>query len=252
MFAIPLLLGLSVAPLWNWRSVVLLIAALGLFLLRFPLATLVKTRQRSDANRSRLIRWAMGYASIALISGGYLIVIERLAWLIPIGLIGALVALLHLWLVARKQEMSAAGELIGIFGLALGAPMAYYMAGGQLDQTAWALWLINGLYFGGTVFYIKLKVRQQPRLPVPDRLGERLVKAKACLTYQGVALTLIVIAVAFARLPSLVVLAFVPMTLKVIYGALHWQDRRTLSLPRLGVIEVIHSTLFAILIIIAF
>ncbi len=252
MFAIPLLLGLSIAPLWQWRSVVFLAAALGLFLLRFPLATLVKTRKRSDTSRPVMFRWAIVYASIALISGVYLIVIERLVWLIPIGAIGAMVALLHLWLVARKQEMSAAGELIGVFGLALGAPMAYYTASGQLDQTAWALWLINALYFGGTVFYIKLKVRQQPRWPAPDRLSERLIKAKACLTYQGIALTLIIVAVAFARLPWLVVLAFVPMTLKVIYGAVHWQDRRTLSLPRLGVVEVIHSTLFAILIIIAF
>ena len=252
MFAIPLLLGLSVAPLWNGRSVVLLIAALGLFLLRFPLAILVKTRQRSDANRSMLIRWAIVYASVALISGGYLIVIERLVWLMPMGLIGAMVALLHLWLVARRQEMSAAGELIGIFGLALGAPMAYYTAGGQLDQAAWALWLINGLYFGGTVFYIKLKVRQQPRLPMPDRLGERLVKAKACLTYQAIVLTLVMALVAIQRMPALAPLAFAPMTFKVVYGATQWQARKSLSLPRLGAIEMVHSILFAVLVIIAF
>ena len=79
-----------------------------------------------------------------------------------------------------------------------------------------------------------------------------MIKAKACLTYQGIALTLVMIVVAFARLPWLIPLAFVPMTLKVIYGAVRWQDKKSLSLPRLGVIEVIHSVLFAILIIVAF
>jgi hypothetical protein len=252
MFIIPLILGLNMAPVWHWRSIVLVIAVFGFFLLRYPLATIVKTRRRPAADRPLLIRWAVSYAGIALIGGGYLIVAEQLYWLIPIGLIGGALLLFHLWLVDRRREMSALGELSGIFGLALGAPMAYYTASGQLDGTAAALWLINALYFGGTVFYIKLKVRQQPRLPAPDRLSERLIKAKACLTYQGIALTLVIVAVAFARLPWLIPLAFVPMTLKVIYGAVRWQDRESLSLPRLGVIEVIHSVLFAILIIVAF
>jgi len=50
----------------------------------------------------------------------------------------------------------------------------------------------------------------------------------------------------------LAVLAFVPMTLKVLYGAARWQDRKSLSLPRLGMIEMVHSALFAVLIIAAF
>ena len=170
----------------------------------------------------------------------------------PTVAIGGALLLFHFWLVERRQEMSALGELAGILGLALGAPMAYYTASGQLGGTAAALWLVNALYFGGTVFYIKLKVRQQPRSPAPDRLVERLVKAKACLTYQSTALTIIIVLVAIQRLPALVFLAFVPMTLKVLYGASRWQDRQTLSLPRLGVIELVHSLLFAMLIIIAF
>jgi hypothetical protein len=102
------------------------------------------------------------------------------------------------------------------------------------------------------VFYIKLKVRQQPKEPAPDRVSERLVKAKACLTYQSVVLTLLILLVAFERLPALALLAFVPMTLKVLRGATRWQDRKSLSLPRLGVIEIIHSVTFAVLIVAAF
>ena len=37
------------------------------------------------------------------------------------------------------------------------------------------------------------------------------------------------------------------MTLKVLIGATRWQDRKSLSLPRLGVIEMVHSVLFAVL-----
>jgi len=98
----------------------------------------------------------------------------------------------------------------------------------------------------------ELKVRQQPRLPAPDRVSERLVKAKACLTYQSVVLTILIVLVALTGLPVLVVLAFVPMTVKVLIGATRWQDKQSLSLPKLGVIEIVHAVLFAVLIISAF
>jgi hypothetical protein len=252
MWSVPLIVGAAVAPVWQWRTLILIAAALAFFLLRYPLATLIKTRKRPVIDRPWLLRWSIGYALIAAPGGAWLILIERLFFLIPIGLIGAMLVAFHLWLVSRKQEMSAYGELSGIAGLALGAPLTYYAASSQLDGTALMLWLVNALYFGGTVFYIKLKVRQQPRLPAPDRLSERLVKSRACLTYQAVVLTVIIALVGLDRVPALLPLAFVPMTLKVIYGAARWQDKRSLSLPRLGMIEVIHSILFALLVIAAF
>jgi hypothetical protein len=252
MLIVPLVLGLAVAPLWRWRSLELIGAALGLFLLRYPLATIVKTRQRPGVDNSALWRWSSVYAGLAAICGGTLIFFEQLGWLALFGLLGGSIVLLHLGLVARRQEMSALGELLGIFGLALGAPMAYYTNTGQLDDKAAALWIINALYFGGTTFYIKLKVRQQPRVPAPDRISDRLVAAKACLTYQGVVLTFIIATAALNRLPLLMLLAFAPMTIKVLRGASRWQDKKSLNLPRLGVIEVVHSVLFAALVIMAF
>ena len=252
MFAVPLIIGFAVAAQWQWRSILLIIAALGLFLVRFPIDTLIKTRRRPTTDRAWLIRWSIAYISIAAIGGGWLIAVAQLYGLIGMGLIGAALLIYHWWLVERRQEMSARGELAGIIGLALGAPLAYYVATGVLNGTALGLWIVNALYFGGTVFYIKLKVRLQPKEPAPDRVSERLVKARACLSYQSMVLTLMVLLVAFHRLPLLAVLAFVPMTLKVMYGAMHWQDRKSLSLPRLGVIEMLHSAVFALLIIAAF
>ncbi len=252
MFAVPLIIGLIVAAQWQWRSILLITSVLGLFLVRFPIDTLVKTRRRPTADRARLIRWAAIYGSVAVLCGLWLIVIDRLVLLIGLGLIGAALLIYHWWLVERRKEMSARGELAGIFGLALGAPLAYYVSSGVLNGTALSLWIVNALYFGGTVFYIKLKVRQQPKEPAPDRVSERLVKAKACLSYQSVVLTLVILLAALHRLPALALLAFVPMTLKVLYGATRWQDRQSLSLPRLGMIETFHSALFAVLIIAAF
>jgi hypothetical protein len=252
MLSVPLLIGLIVAPAWHWRAVGLVIAAVGFFLLRYPLATLVKMRRRKRVDRAYLWRWTAIYGGMTGLSGGWLVLGQGLWWLAPMGLVGTLLVVFHLWLVARRQEMSVAGELAGITGLALGAPMAYYAASGRLDSTALALWLLNVLYFGGTVFYIKLKVRQQPRQPAPDQLGPRLVKAKACLTYQTVALTLVILLVALRQAPLLTPLAFVPVTIKILLGASQWQDKRSLSLVRLGIIEIIHAAAFAGLVVVAF
>lgn len=252
MLAVPLLLGLVIAPGWHWRVIALLVAALAFYLLRYPLANLVKTRRRPGADRAYLLGWAGLYGAITVLSGSWLVLAQGLWWLLPLGLLGGLLLLFHLWLVYRRQEMSVVGELAGIVGLALGAPMAYYTVSGQLDGLAAALWLVNALYFGGTVFYIKLKVRQQPRLPAPDRLSERLVKAKACLAYQTSVLSALLLLVAWQQLPWLVLLAFVPVTVKVVHGAWQWQDKKSLSLMRLGLIELFHAGAFAVLVIIAF
>jgi hypothetical protein len=252
MLIVPLLQGIIIAPAWYWRTLILLVAALSFFLVRFPLATLVKTRRRARTDKAYLWRWVAIYGIITAFCGAWLVFVEQLWWLAPMGVIGATLLLFHLWLVARRKEMSAIGELAGIFGLALGAPMAYYTSSGLLDGTALALWIINALYFGGTVFYIKLKVRQQPRQPAPDNVSQRLIKAKACLTYQTIALTIIILLVAWQQAPVLIPLAFVPATIKVLHGAWQWQDKKSLSLVRLGVTEIVHAVVFTVLIVIAF
>jgi hypothetical protein len=102
------------------------------------------------------------------------------------------------------------------------------------------------------VFYIKLKVRRQPRQPAPSRLSERFVKAKACLGYQTIALSLVLLLVIFRLAPLLTPLALVPATIKVWWGAGQWQDKKSLSLLRLGLIEIFHALAFTVLAVIAF
>jgi hypothetical protein len=252
MLIVPVLVGLTLAPAWHWRVLGLLVAAFSFFLMRYPLATLVKTRKRTYTDKPYLWRWTAIYGSIAVLSGSWLILAYGLWWLLVVGVVGGLLIGLHLWFVARRQEMSATGELAAIFGLALGAPMAYYVAGGQLDDTAALLWLMNALYFGGTVFYIKLKVRHQPRMAVPAHPGRRFLEAKSCLGYQTMALTIIILLATLRLAPLLAPLALIPATLKAVFGAWQWQEKKSLSLVRLGVVEIFHAVAFAGLVIWAF
>ncbi len=252
MLIVPLLLGTIIAPVWHWRTLLLFVAAVGFFLSRYPLSILVRKRKRDQDKRAYLLRWTAIYAGITALSGGWLVFAERLWLLALMGVIGALLVAFNLWLIANKKQMSLMGELSGIAGLALGAPMAYYVASGYLDQTAIILWLLNALYFGGTVFYIKLKVRQQPKQPAPDKISKRLIRAKACLAYHTTVLILVFALVTLQKAPALTPLAFIPVMVKVFRGAVNWQDKKTLSLVRLGFTELFHSAAFMILVIVAF
>ncbi len=251
MFAIPLGIGAVVAGVWRLELGLLLLAALGFFLMRYPLATLVKTRKRPSPARKELWRWAVVYAAVAAIPGLALVLVYRLWWLAPMGFFGAALVAYNLWLISRRQDMTLRGELPGIVGLAMGAPMAYYAARGVLNETALALWLINALYFGGTIFYVKLKVRQQPKL-LPPSLPDRFRVAKASLTYHTAALTAVVALTVVGIVPPLVPVAFLPMLVKAWVGAWQWQDRKSLNLVRLGISEAVFSVTFAAIVIAAF
>ena len=52
--------------------------------------------------------------------------------------------------------------------------------------------------------------------------------------------------------PLLTPLVLLPATVKVIWGAGQWQDRKSLSLMRLGVIEIFHAVTFTMLMVVAF
>jgi len=95
-------------------------------------------------------------------------------------------------------------------------------------------------------------VRQQPKTVAPAKISARLLYAKACLGYQTFALIAVILLTALKITPVFALLAFIPMTIKVLVGAVRWQDRKSLNLMRLGLVEVAHSLTFAALVIIAF
>jgi hypothetical protein len=251
MLATPLLLGWLLAPVWHVRVIILFIASLSFFLLRHPLAVLVKRWGRQNKDWTYMWQWAGIYGGITIFSGGWLLLFHQLWWLIPAALVGGIMLAFHLWLVSQRQDMTVIGELVAILGLAMGAPVAYYVASKQLDSPALMLWLINFLYFGGTVFYIKLKVRQQPRLPCPDSLVERLIEAKLSLAYQAIVLILIAGLVMGQLISPFGLLVFLPATLKMVWGAWQWQDKKSLNLKRLGMIELVHTMIFTVLVMVA-
>ena len=249
MFAAPLLIGIGVAPALNGAVWLFALTAFGFFLLRYPLAITIKSRA-PDARRNAL-RWSAIYGALTIVAGAALVAVTRLGSLILLGALGALSLAVYLWLAARRAEMSFAGEWVGIAGLALGAPTAYLVATGTLDATALALYALNLMYFGGTVFYIKFKVREQPRVvALAAGTREKLWAGRVTIGYHALALMLVALLAIVGRVPALAAAAFVLPFGKVVAGVMTHPAR--LNLPRLGMIELAITLAFALVVLAAY
>lgn len=247
MLLAPLITGFGVAGVFNLDALVLALTVLGFFLLRFPLMLAIKSRT-ADGRRSAL-RWCLIYAAFTAASGAALVNSTRLWAIAPIAALGGISLIVYLALALRRAEMSLAGEWLGIAGLALGAPAAYLLGTHALDANAYALYALNVVYFGGTVLYIKFKVREQPRAAAKNWV-ERLVSGRISIAYHAMVFALAAFSAAVHWIPALVMLTFILPMCKVIGGVLTQPPR--LNIRRLGVIELGFTLVFVLIVVTAY
>lgn len=235
-----LLLGLSVGSLYLARYPVYL-------WVRFP------RRQREHG------AWVVVTAGVGVAAGAVLV----LGWgrwlLVLAGVLGLVLSLVHLWLVGERQERSVAGELLGVVGLTLTAPLAVYAASGLWGPETLVLWLVCFLFFGSSVFYVKMRVaaaslaksrartgQSNPSLPwrQKGRLGGLL------LGYHLGALVGVGMLSLRGALPPLALVAFLPLALHQSVEVARLSP--ALNLRRVGFTLFGHSLLFGTLMVAAF
>lgn len=137
---------------------------LGAFLLRTPLGAPTEAGAR---------RWSAAYALLAAAGFGGLGLAYGRWRLSVLGLPGAAALGVTLWNQARRRGMREANELVGIAGLCLGAPAAWFAASGRWEPGAARLWALCALYFAGPVFHVRMLVTRRiamaPGAPVAAR-----------------------------------------------------------------------------------
>ena len=249
MFLVPLCVGIGAAGVINLPTLLFALTAFGFFLLRYPL--MLTVRARDPLTRRAAIKWSLIYATLTGSCGLLLFALSQQWWLVPLAVLGGITLVIYLWLASRRKEMSLAGEWLGIAGLGLGAPGAYLVATGRLDEITLALYILNALYFGGTIFYIKFKVREQPRLVMANATWTTRVWAgRITLAYHALVFALIGIFSIFGFVPALVLVAFAPAMCKMVGGVLNRPAR--INLKHLGFIELGLSITFALIVLLAY
>ncbi len=254
MWAIPLLLGSFVGKSLNLNLILIWLASLAVFTFRAPVNRLIllRNKKNSRVNREKklLLTAATLYLTAAALAGSYLIFWAKLYWLIPLGIAGFTLLMVSFWFTAKRQFLSTPNELLGVAGLALGGPMAYYASTGTLDLTAFWLWLFSFLYFAGTIFYIRLKVRQQSKdKNPPQTLREKLKRGWPCISYHLFALSVVISIKWLYDYPVFLALAYLPITVKALWGTVNWE--RKVNPRKLGFIELFHSIVFTSLLLLA-
>lgn len=237
VFLAPVLLGLFAGPAGSPRAGALFLAgALGAFLTRAPLLALAR-----DPADARARRWLAAYGLACAACLGPLIFSGRpglLAFAAP----GAALLAADVGAQRRAWTTSWTRELLGIAGLCLGAPAAWYAARGALPARAWLLWTACALYFAGPVFHVKLAALQH-RARADAAVLPRLAVARAgSVVFHAAALALAAAAVALGALSWPVLLPFGAALAKTAHRAAQGPGR--VDFKALGWQELAFSALF--------
>jgi len=234
---LPLVAGGAAAGSVNPPLLLLTIGSLAAYVVRSPLEMAL----RQPAQRRAHLAWAGLYAIVALLALAPLLLYYNRWGLMPLGAMGAAIALPVLLSRRLRYRWRAQGELLVVAGLSLLAPIAYHAATGDFDARAAALWLPPALYGAGSIFYVRMLFEHRR-----SGAGTR----GAIVPYLAVAWVAIGVGALSGLLPALTPVAFLPATLKIALAL----ARRTAvdNVRRTGIGEVAHAGLFATLLVVAF
>ena len=235
------------------RSMTALPAVLLLFISRPALMTLIKRRHIDGSFGEDAAALALGSAlaaGTALVFFAALFIMGGFRGLLPLGLLGGLLFGLHLWRILARRERSFSGEIAGILMLTLTAPLACYLASASFDRECLLLWLLCALYFGSSVFYVKMKLKAAARKAASFTMAEKLSAGRHTLVYLSFMLIVLAAAAAASAIPPESLLAFAPITIYMPLSVLTLNSSANIRSE--GVLQAILAVVFGLLLVFAF
>ena len=242
----PLIIGAASVGRFDVEILIFWVAVTAFFLARHPLSKLARLRAVGPIDADKFhywMHWFVVYLGVGLAATVPLLFYYKLWYLIPLGGVSALVLMAHLYLSTKRAERRLLGEFLGVAGLTLTAPGAYYVMQARLDDVGFLLWFWNLLYFTSGIFYVKMRVGCFAGKPDAHRLLWQ------CAFYHLVLLCLILTWVWWGWVSELFLFAFLPIVVRAFAGMLI--RRRGLNLKRIGYTEVGFTVIFVISLVLA-
>jgi len=246
----PMLIGIVIGQTAGWDTLLLVISSLMIFLVRQPVAMLVKTYsgRRTRADLPVAFFWACLYTLIIASSMLGLVLIDR-AFVLLIFIPGVLVFCWHLYLVFRRRERQQTGlEIVATGFLSLTAPAAFWVGKDTYDPAGWTLWLLIWLQSSASIIHASMRLKQRSLVSLPSP-AIRWKMAWRPLLYTSFN-TLFVTGLILAQMVApFLLLPYVLQWAETIWGAMHpavgWKP------TRIGLRQLIVSTLFTILFVLS-
>jgi len=215
-----------------------------LFWLRTPVESWLGTgmvRAQTPDERRFVRNVALPLAMIAAATLSALFWQGKNLALILLGLIASVAFAAQIVLKKMGRATRIASEMVGAVTLTATAPAAYYVATGRLDNTAWALWLVNWLFAANQIHFVWLRLRGARAAG----LGEKLSVGWTFLAGQIVLGGMLVLVYHLRCLPEMTLIAFLPVCIR---GLVWFATKPTpIVIRRLGWTELIHALVFAAL-----
>ncbi len=153
------LTGAALAQAWNYCTTLALICAFFALQAEHPLV--VQIKQRSTW-KPRFLIWSGIYGVIAIAIAIWLwFQSPVLLWIYPLVLIAFIVDTVAVF---QKKHKSILNELVIFAAICLSTPLAYAATTHSLCVKAFAIWLLNTLFFGSAIFSIKLRRKRTSSL----------------------------------------------------------------------------------------
>lgn len=146
------LTGAAAAQEWNIATSLALVCAFLGFQAEHPIVLQIKQRK---SWKPRFVLWGSVYSALAFGIAVYLYRQTPLLLWIDLAAIAALIY--DAISVFYRQQKSIVNELVTFAAICLSAPLAYIATTGHWESSLLGLWLLNTLFFGSTIFMVKLR-----------------------------------------------------------------------------------------------
>jgi hypothetical protein len=250
VFFVPLVIGAGLGGGFDWFALFFTLSSLGIFLSYLPAQTVLREAFGRAQDQDKLIaayQWTAIYFTAGILLGLPVLVIRERWLLLPIGVASMGCFLLSFFL-ARRQPKTITSDLVSVLGVTLTGPSMYYVVTGQLDRTAFVLWLLNILFFASCIFHVQMRIRALGVKKTQWSFGDRLRCNGFNLIFHAVMIAVLLLLVFEHWIPSIVLFAFAPITVYAVCGTAKLtndRDFRKLGLTLLG-----HSIVFMVLLLV--
>lgn len=221
-----------------------------LYLTRKPIEELLRIKRSGkviSGNEKQFFFWLLVIFFIGMLFIAPLIFIYELTGLVLFGILLIFFQVINMVQLKRNMRRTVVRELIGIGGLCLTAPIGYYVGTGKIDNVNFLLWSINFIYFARSVFYVKLRVRASAKRDQLSSWAKNFLYSRNYIYYHSFLLCIIfTLLVLFYK--KWLIIAYIPITIQSIIGITRLA--KDLNIKKLGYIEVTHSVVFSLLIVV--
>jgi hypothetical protein len=225
------------------------VATMAFFWLRTPFEAWLGTspiKAQTGEERASVLQAVVALAALGILCIAFLFAKGYGRGLLLIGAVAAaaFAAQALVKRVGRAGRMPA--QIIGAIGLTSTAAGAYYVASGRFDATAITLWVANWLFAAEQIHYVQIRIRGSRATTFADKMK----RGYAFALGQLVLVLALILAVRFARVSWILLLAFLPAIARGTYW--FFNGARPLNVHKLGFSELAQALVFGVLLSAAF